>query len=69
MKNLEATILICVTTLAIFGIGCVTYNETQENYDYKIDLKFNKINIETDNGFNYTIELDSLEEFIIKDNL
>ena len=69
MKNLEVAMFICLTVVFIFVISCITYNETQENYDYKIDLKFNKVNIETDNGFNYTIELDSLEEFIIKDNL
>lgn len=51
-------------------LGILTVNLVQANkIDYYLELDKNIIHIETKQGNTYNVELDSLEEFIIKDNL
>lgn len=70
MKELaEALIVLFAITLG-FCIGNVYNNSKNNKYDYKINLDYNKIEVyRVDEGDIVIVEPDSLDEFIIKDNL
>lgn len=83
MKKVNEILLIAIKLIALYlcVLGCWTltqfavhgrdYIETFEEtyYDYRLYLHDNDIRIEDKTGMSNTIHPDSLEEFIIQDNL
>lgn len=75
MFLLGIIVTLCAITLMFFMINYLQSLTSKECncdpkfYDYIIDLKKDQINVYTDDGREYIVEPDSLDEFIIKDNL
>jgi hypothetical protein len=71
MNNNQFTVVIVLLSLWIgICIGIIYSISVDSNYDYKINLDYNKIEVlKIDDEDTYIIHPDSLEEFIATDNL
>lgn len=69
---MERSVLIGLLAGVIFAIGYLTGQSSVEfppPPDYYIDLEQDSIVVQDDRGYTYVVHPDSLEEFLIEDNL
>ena len=70
MKEFTKLLIWCLVCYFLgMLLGVLYCNGKNNKYDYHINLDHNNIEILTDEGEEITIHADSLNKFIIKDNL
>ncbi len=69
MKITVQFALACSLVANILTILVIIKDDRPKKYDYIIDLKEDNIEVFTKHGETYIVQPDSLDEFIVKDNL